>query len=355
LEQSTLKDVLTHREWLIANNYITFGQQIRLVAENLDVIEIDHAHIMVDEFQDVDQMQLDIIIHLAKYPGVLSTVVVGDRNQSIYGWRGALADPFGMLADAFPLEGEAANTMVSELSLSKNFRSYEPILQFAEKIAPVGMHGVRGDGFESVTMLAPGQSRSWILNPGVDIPLNDRIILCRTNADCYRWQLALSKDGIPTWVSGKGAFWNLGHVKIAKRARTEGKDFNATLESSAWKRFAQTKRYVDDEDYAQECRDDARWVLGLTTDDMTLLEKCMQDERRGLKISTIHKTKGQEYPMVLVNKVDGRLRRETEVYYVACTRAENYLGVDVVPARWDDNEMARRIREEGAVIWDPIQ
>lgn len=331
LELSTLTTVIRFREWLIENNLITFDAMVRLVAENLDIIELDVEHVMVDEYQDVDQLQYDIVVHMAQMEGVESLLVVGDRNQSIYGWRGALGDPFRMLE--YDLPG------IQELTLTKNFRSYEPILQYAEKIASVGMTGVRGDGRNAVTKLGVGHGRTWILDGwggGKDTCLSERIILCRYNLDCYRWQLALSRDGIPTNVFGKGDFWAMPHVKLAKRARTQSMTLNALLDSSPWQRFTKTKRYSADEDYQKECREDLEWVLKLTEADIKVLEEAMQDEERGLKISTIHKTKGKEFKRVLVNRVDGRLMQETEVFYVACTRAEDYLAIEVLPKKeWE--------------------
>lgn len=82
------------------------------------------SFIMIDEFQDINLAQYEVIRLLSGDSKNLT--VVGDDDQSIYGFRGA--DPSIMkkfLAD-FP----GAKTVM----LEKNYRSAEPIVEFAAKI-----------------------------------------------------------------------------------------------------------------------------------------------------------------------------------------------------------------------------
>lgn len=82
------------------------------------------SFIMIDEFQDINLAQYEVIRLLTGDSNNL--MVVGDDDQSIYGFRGA--DPFIMkkfLAD-FP----DAKTVMLEM----NYRSAEPIVGFAAKI-----------------------------------------------------------------------------------------------------------------------------------------------------------------------------------------------------------------------------
>jgi superfamily I DNA/RNA helicase len=86
-----------------------------------------------------------------------------------------------------------------------------------------------------------------------------------------------------------------------------------------------TKRMKDNPDAAKDAHDDARWILGLSESDMALLETTLQREDIGIRISTIHRTKGMEFDAVLVSNVNERLKAETCVFYVASTRARERL------------------------------
>jgi DNA helicase-2/ATP-dependent DNA helicase PcrA len=110
---------------LSRDQYIDFSLMIRLVVDAL--LRGDEAvrtavagvrHLMVDEYQDVSPAQEVLIRQLH---GLSQTLfVVGDDDQSIYGWRGA--DVSNILT--FPTRYPRA----SQLQLSENFRSTSPIV-----------------------------------------------------------------------------------------------------------------------------------------------------------------------------------------------------------------------------------
>ncbi len=79
------------------------------------------AHVLVDEFQDTNLAQLDLVRLLANERG--NVCVVGDDDQSIYGWRGACVDNILDFEQHFP------GAVVTKLE--ENYRSYASILNVA--------------------------------------------------------------------------------------------------------------------------------------------------------------------------------------------------------------------------------
>lgn len=327
--RETLAALITYRNWLMENKILTFDSSVRLTAQNADKLKIAAQHVMVDEYQDVDRFQFDIACRIARIKGVLSFAVVGDPNQRIYEWRGALHDAFHSMKQAFP----ECETM----PLTTNFRSFDGILREAEAVCPTGMTGVRGDASDSVDFVdgifdphtgqkLTDKNQAWkTFQQGFNGKLSDCAILCRYNRDAARWQIKLAKDGIPVYLEGKGDFWLMKHTKMAKDAWRKGWDSKNLFDSDDWRKFENQKKFKDDEEKLIEVRNDAKFILSLSKSEMTIMEDNLQDERRGVRISTIHRTKGSEFDRVMVSNVSEHLKSETFVYYVALTRAKNRL------------------------------
>lgn len=80
-------------------------------------------NILIDEFQDTDPMQMALFEELMKTAETFT--VVGDINQSIYGFRGSNINPFTYLAKKYPDDFEFK-------SLSTNYRSTQEIIDISE-------------------------------------------------------------------------------------------------------------------------------------------------------------------------------------------------------------------------------
>jgi DNA helicase-2/ATP-dependent DNA helicase PcrA len=305
----TARDLLRYRNWMLDKNVITFDAMIRLVAEHRDKLNMPAKHVMVDEYQDVDRFQFDIAKTMGCIEGVKSLAVVGDPNQRIYEWRGALGDAFAEMGTAFP-----AATI---LPMTVNFRSHDEILEYAEKICSVGMRGVRGPGGEHVV-----KHGGWREITEGDTA--QAAILCRYNRECAMWQIDLARSGVPVYLMGKGDFWAMKHVQLATAAYYRGQTFQALLTSKEWLKMADAKKYRQNPDRLEEVTDDAKFIMSLSKADMKILRDCMQAEG-GVRISTIHKTKGMEFDRVMISGVNEKLKQERFVYYVAATRAKNKM------------------------------
>ena len=82
------------RDLLDRANYIYFSLMIRLIVDRIEAGDpptleaTEHIrHLLVDEYQDTNPLEERLIQLLRRRCDTLS--VVGDDDQSIYGWRGA--------------------------------------------------------------------------------------------------------------------------------------------------------------------------------------------------------------------------------------------------------------------------
>ncbi len=104
------------------------GKAVTLLAEHPEAREKWRArikHLMVDEFQDTNRLQLDLVNMLAT--GTPPNVcVVGDDDQSIYGWRGAEVSNI--------LEFEKHFPDPKVIRLEQNYRSTNSILGAANRL-----------------------------------------------------------------------------------------------------------------------------------------------------------------------------------------------------------------------------
>ena len=85
--------------------------------------------IMIDEFQDTDELQVALVRALAQ-PGLSNVCTVGDAQQSIYRFRGADVNVFFGYRES--LEAECPEAQF--VSLPDNFRSHADVLSFVDKV-----------------------------------------------------------------------------------------------------------------------------------------------------------------------------------------------------------------------------
>jgi DNA helicase-2/ATP-dependent DNA helicase PcrA len=83
-------------------------------------------HVLVDEYQDVNQIQVDIVAGLR--PDGRGLTVVGDDAQAVYGFRGAHSGHLLALARCFK--------NAELVRLERNFRSRQPLLDLANVLRP---------------------------------------------------------------------------------------------------------------------------------------------------------------------------------------------------------------------------
>lgn len=175
-------------------------------------------HIMVDEAQDRNAVQAEIIDMISEHIGDgsdgKSLWIVGDPNQSIYGFRGARPDLFTELNDK---EGWKTRT------IRTNYRCEPEIVEAANKLishnserlpmeALPSPHKTRGVG--SIVVLSPiDESEGAIqvageIKASLDVGGNvtDNAVLCRTNREIHAYETACILRGIPYVRKGVSSF-----------------------------------------------------------------------------------------------------------------------------------------------------
>ena len=195
-------------------------------AQKLDVTgRKGFTHLLVDEFQDINDTQYALLCNWSR--GARSLFVIGDPDQSIYGFRGASGRCFQRLEAEFP--------DVQMIRLTENYRSTPEILSAAlpvigknpglpRTLVPNRPSGsaVRlvqaADDFAEGIFIAKEISR---MVGGVDMleaqglgheretrAFSDIAVLCRTHRQLERIEKCLRHDDIPCIVSGREDFWD---------------------------------------------------------------------------------------------------------------------------------------------------
>ena len=106
-------------------NQMQFQANDKLTEEFLNRVFPKYTNVLIDEFQDTDPVQMEIFKKFIDNPNTNSVTVVGDINQSIYGFRGSNKNYFKELSDLYPGKFEP-------VFLSTNYRSTEEIIDLTQ-------------------------------------------------------------------------------------------------------------------------------------------------------------------------------------------------------------------------------
>ena len=174
-------------------------------------------YILVDEFQDTNEVQFEIIKLLSSVHGNL--FAVGDDDQSIYGWRGA------KIENILHFEKSFKNAKV--FKLERNYRSTKNILKLANTVirnngrrkkktlwtendegAPAKVHESEEESGEARFI---AHTIAGLLRQGYQY--SDFAILMRLNALTRSFEQEFTGDGIPYKVFGGFKFFERKEIK----------------------------------------------------------------------------------------------------------------------------------------------
>ncbi len=176
-------------------------------------------HVLVDEFQDVNLLQVDILRGLRQRDPRLT--LVGDDAQAIYGFRGA--------SPRYLLDAEQYFDALTTITLNANYRSTGPILNVANALAadaPEGFCAVLREetptsGAEQPTLLhcADERQQSEMVADRVlelyegGMLLQRQAVLFRASHHSADLEIELSRRRIPFIKYGGLRYLEAAHVK----------------------------------------------------------------------------------------------------------------------------------------------
>lgn len=192
------------------------------------------THILADEFQDIDDMQYEWLMHHLGQTPAPCACAVGDDDQSIYGFRRSLGYK-GMM-------DFVATTGAEIITLDTNYRSTSGIIESASKLiayntdrVPKNIKSARGDGpAPKVIPLGKDDSQAMRIvhlldkvcaKNGVPEPLPNRepyrfgvragqvAVLSRTNAGLHEIESVFINNRVPYMRTGR-SFWDAPVLQV---------------------------------------------------------------------------------------------------------------------------------------------
>ena len=213
-----------YERYLLENNLVDFDDLLalpyKLLCENEELAiktSQKYQYIMIDEYQDTNELQLKLIQKLCSTHNNLC--VVGDDDQSIYGWRGA------HIRNILEFDQDFKDAFV--VKLEENYRSREPILKVANALiehnrSRLGkkLISTRGNGEDVRTLNSDDENEEARKIADQIIKLIDSgvapreiAILYRVNALSRSIEDGLNRANIPYKLVGGLRFYDRAEVK----------------------------------------------------------------------------------------------------------------------------------------------
>ncbi|MDQ0393161.1 UvrD-helicase domain-containing protein [Labrys monachus] len=377
---ATLDRLGREQGWLDFDDLVALP--VKLLEEHAGIAALwraRFAHILADEFQDVDEQQYRLLRLIAGPAGRLC--VIGDPNQAIYGFRGADATCFERFARDFP----AAPTV----RLARNYRSSGTIVTAASQLVGMAPDGITRPMDEPIVLHAAVSEQAEadfvartieeilgghdLLEAGkgkhrgrggqaslehasldqASLGFADFAVLYRTDMQAAALRDAFDRAGIPYRKSSPARLADhagveaILHLLAEQGGEAEGPDLPA--------RIAATAQAARSREEAGPAVAEARaWLASLAASAAVAGDEARLREQVALSteadfydpradrvlLATMHAAKGLEFPVVFVVGMEEGLMpfswgpaeesgeagaEERRLFYVAMTRARDRL------------------------------
>ena len=299
----------------------------------------------VDEYQDVNLLQQTLLdLWLGERDDLC---VVGDDYQSIYAFTGAGPEHLLGFPDRFP--------HAQVFRLEENYRSSPQVLELANTLVPrLGgaektLHATRADGPEPVVRPYPDEASEDAALVAViralDCPLEDAVILARTNARLTDFEQLLHDARIP--YQGASLLDRDAARRLCRRLERSRAPAVEAVRAEALAAGWAERRPDKLGEREQVRQDDLTRLVELAAEfagDATAFVADLRerfapgsDAARGIHLMTLHRAKGLEFEAVFLPRLqdkelpskqarsDDEIAEERRLLYVGLTRAKRVL------------------------------
>lgn len=275
--------------------------------------------LFVDEAQDLNNAQTQFIMNSVRPESRI--IVVGDRYQSLYGFRGADTDAIPNLI---------RNLNATVLPLSISYRCPKSHVMEAKNIVP---------HIEFSETAIEGEILHIDYKQFMTTVKEGDMVVCRTNAPLVKPAYTLIKAGIKAIIRGK----DIGRQLINYIERFEATTLGELEVSMSEYHNREVQRFLDKgkEMLAIQAQDKYETILSVSRECKTVeelltkLEILFSDTSTGVIFSSVHRAKGLEATNIFIiredlmphpkAKQDWEVVQEWNVKYVALTRSKKSL------------------------------
>lgn len=330
-----------------------------------------YKYVFVDEFQDTNHLQYQILKLLANDAHLF---VIGDPNQSIYGFRGASGDIFGQFMADFPA--------AQQITLQVNYRSAPEIVRVGNAVFAdnrnLQAHTTTNGTVRSVLVLNEYAEANWVIQEiqkaigGGDFlravsdddrtnhrRLSDFAVLYRSRAAAIALHKAFEQSGLPYQIVGDGSPYERAPVQdIIKLLDALQSGTQVALKAATATQIATLLAGLDKTQPPASLAQQIIHLFGFTSnhdtaqltnlllrfDHLPQALAYLHDIAEGqfydanadaVTLLTIHAAKGLEFPRVFVVAAEQGILphakadqdEERRLFYVAVTRAKEHLDI----------------------------
>lgn len=286
--------------------------------------------IVVDEAQDMNLPQLLMAKGACLEGG--RVCVVGDDRQAIYGFRGAATNGMDMMKETL---------QAATLPLTVTYRCPKAVVALAAQLVP---------DYRAAETAPEGSVEDLEAFGLTDAVKVGDAILSRANAPLMPHCLALIRKGVPARIEGKDIGKAL--IDIVRKLKAQSvPQFLSKLAAWGSKQKSRAGKTKNAENKCREIEDQVDTLTAVAEEAQSVsdIERRLNaifadsetDRRPGVVLSSVHKAKGLEWNRVFLlmdtfrtPKLDesvsesvaaARRKEESNIYYVALTRAKSVL------------------------------
>ncbi len=180
----------------------------------LESVREKYKYVLVDEYQDTNNLQYDIVYYIANRHR--NICVVGDEDQSIYSWRGATIENISRFIRDFPEH--------KLVKLERNYRSTQIILEAANSVIEKNPNRIdkrlwtdvtEGAPIKVVSTSSPEMEAMYVLRELEQYKdnLDNVAVLYRVNAMSRIFEETFVRFGVPYRLVGGVGFYQRMEIK----------------------------------------------------------------------------------------------------------------------------------------------